>query len=164
MSCNSKPVSRSPTRSNNASGDVPHRRLRDGAGYQGTEQGLPRSAACADRWPQLNNVDPASHDRLSQYSAYGYLEQWGASRIATKTYAAFKEHVDDRMSQVCSNAKAADITIYTVAFNVSDSATLDLLTACASQPPYAYTAETADELVAAFKQIASSLSHLRLAK
>lgn len=68
------------------------------------------------------------------------------------------------MSQVCSNAKAADITIYTVAFNVSDSATLDLLTACASQPPYAYTAETADELVAAFKQIASSLSHLRLAK
>lgn len=112
----------------------------------------------------VNNVDPASHDRLSQYSAYGYLEQWFASRIPTLSYAGFKEHVDDRMSQICANAKASDITIYTVAFNVSDSTTLDLLTACATQPPYAYTAETAEELVEAFKQIASSLSHLRLAK
>ena len=112
----------------------------------------------------VNNVDPAPHDSMSDYSAYGFLQQWGASRVAEQTYEGFKEHADQRMSEVCTNAKAAGVTIYTVAFNVSNQTTLDLLSNCASQPPYAYTADTADELIEAFRLIAGSLSELRLSR
>lgn len=114
----------------------------------------------------INNVDPQDPDfsHLSHFSAYGYLQQWGQHRIPVKTYAAFKEHADSRLQEVCANAKAAGITVYTVAFNITEDVTLNMLRDCASQPPYAYSAATASELVTAFKSIASKLSELRLTR
>ncbi|MGQ0673937.1 MAG: pilus assembly protein TadG-related protein [Hyphomicrobium sp.] len=113
----------------------------------------------------VNNVDPAPDvDRLSHYSAYGYLQQWGTNRIATKTYAGFKDYADGRLQQVCTHAKSAGISIYTVAFGITDQTTLDLLEGCATEPVYAYTASTAADLVQAFRDIAVSLTDLRLSK
>lgn len=113
----------------------------------------------------VNNVDPnPEFDYLSEYSAYGYLQQWGTNRIAAKTYAGFRSYADERLAQTCSNAKAAGIQIYTVAFGITDAATLQLLEDCATAPPYAYTASTSSDLIAAFQKVAQKLSKLRLAK
>jgi hypothetical protein len=114
----------------------------------------------------INNVDPASPEfgPLSEYSAYGYLQQWNHNRVADKTYAGFKAYADGRLAQVCSNAKAAGVQIYTVAFGVTDGATLDLLRDCATAPPYAYTASTSNDLIAAFQKVAGDLTKLRLSK
>ena len=113
----------------------------------------------------VNNVDPAPEfDLRSEYSAYGYLQQWGWNRIADKSYAGFKAYTDGRLTQACANAKAEGITIYTVAFGITDETTLEVLEACATAPPYAYTASTATDLVQAFKKVASALSQLRLSK
>jgi hypothetical protein len=101
---------------------------------------------------------------LSHYSAYGFLEQVGESRLADKTFAGFKAHTDQRLLEVCQNAKAEGITIYTVAFGITDDATLDLLRSCATAPPMAYTADTAAELVSAFRNVASHLTPLRLSR
>lgn len=109
----------------------------------------------------INNVDPDPDWTLSHMSAYGMLHM---GRIQPATYAGFKDYADQRMLQTCSNAKATGIEIYTVAFNVSDSATLSLLSSCATKPPYAFTASTADELVQAFGAIAQSLTQLRIAE
>ena len=113
----------------------------------------------------VNNVDPwPLSPLLSQYSAYGYLQQWVQSRIAPKTYVGFKQHADARLAEVCKNAKAEDIKIYTVAFGVTDAATLGTLRDCATAPPYAYSAQSSADLIAAFQQVARSLTALRLAK
>jgi Flp pilus assembly protein TadG len=113
----------------------------------------------------VNNVDPAPEfSMLSEFSAYGYLQQWGWNRIPDKTYAGFKTYTDGRLAQLCANAKAEGISVYTVAFGITDETTLDILESCATAPPYAYTASTASDLVQAFKEVASALSQLRLSK
>jgi hypothetical protein len=112
-----------------------------------------------------NNID--AHPMapvLSDYSAYGFLEQWGESRLTDKTYAGFKAHADARLVQVCQNAKAEGITIYTVAFGITDNETLDILRDCATAPPYAYTATTANDLVSVFQKVAARLTSLRLSR
>ncbi len=101
---------------------------------------------------------------LSEFSAYGYLHEWNQTLIKPTTYEGFKEHADKRLGLICANAKAEDITVYTISFNVSDQSTLDLMSACATQKTYAYTANTSEDLVASFQDIASSLSELRLAQ
>jgi Flp pilus assembly protein TadG len=111
----------------------------------------------------INNINPVQDfGHLSEYSSYGYLQQWGENRIATKTYAAFKAYADQRLGLACANAKAAGIQIYTVAFGITEPDTLQLLRDCATAPPYAYTAATSTELVEAFRGVASQLSKLRL--
>ncbi len=113
----------------------------------------------------VNNVNPVPlFGHLSEYSAYGYLEQWSSNRIADKTYQGFKDYADGRLSEVCTNAKNAGVQIYTVAFGITDDDTLALLRDCATAPPYAYTATTSGDLIQAFQQVATSLSKLRLAK
>ena len=67
-----------------------------------------------------------------------------------------------RLQKVCENAKLAGIAFYTVAFGVTDDATRNLLSEWATEPPYAYAAETASDLIGAFQKIASRLSELRL--
>lgn len=113
----------------------------------------------------VNNVDPnPEFSHLSEYSAYGYLQQWSTNRIADKTYAGFKEYADGRLELACANAKAEGIQIYTVAFGITDPDTLRTLEACATAPPYAYTASTSDDLIVAFRKVAQKLSMLRLSK
>jgi hypothetical protein len=55
-----------------------------------------------------------------------------------------------------------NIEIYTVAFNVSDDTTQQLLQADVSKPPYAYNTSTATKLVDASRSICKTLSDLRL--
>lgn len=110
----------------------------------------------------VNNIDPTNDSTLlSHWSTYGYLT---GGRVQPLTYDGFREHVNSRMQTACEKAKEQNIQLYTVAFNVTDEATLDLLRQCATKPPYAYSASTASELVEAFRNIGKSLTELRLSK
>lgn len=110
----------------------------------------------------VNNIDPTNDSSLlSHYSTYGYLAH---GRVQPMSYDGFRTYTNQRMQKACEFAKAENIQIYTVAFNVTDEATLTLLRDCATKPPYAYSASTASELVDAFRSIGTSLTELRLSR
>lgn len=110
----------------------------------------------------VNNLNPSLDGTIgSEWSSYSYLYDY---RIEPATYAGFRDHINARMLRACELAKAQNIEVYTVLFNVNDATTMNLLKQCASKPPYAYNASTTTELVDAFQSIGKSLSDLRLSK
>ncbi|MEZ5776144.1 MAG: pilus assembly protein [Hyphomicrobiaceae bacterium] len=109
-------------------------------------------------WAAEQNPDV----NFTDYTAYGYLQyNW---RIFPQTYSNYKDYLDSRLLQACTNAKAAGVTIYTITFGVLDAETQQLYENCASKPPYHYDADTTAELVSAFNQIAGELTALRIAQ
>lgn len=64
----------------------------------------------------------------------------------------------------CDEAKAQGIEVYSIAYRLTDAATLQLLKDCASDPAHAFSADNAADLMAQFDNIGSSLSELRLAQ
>jgi hypothetical protein len=72
--------------------------------------------------------------------------------------------MNERTREACANAKSDGITIYTIAFDLDNSVTRDLLRDCASAPEMAFTPNDGSELIAAFQGIAEELSNLRIAK
>jgi hypothetical protein len=58
---------------------------------------------------------------------------------------------------LCTNIKNRGIQIYTVAYEVTDAATLTLLRNCASGPDFAFDARSATALADSFRQIGLSL-------
>ena len=67
-------------------------------------------------------------------------------------------------AELCTNIKGAGIEIFTVAFNVVDVATRDMLQACATSEPHYYNASGVTGLEAAFAQIGQSITAVRLAR
>ncbi len=65
---------------------------------------------------------------------------------------------------ICESMKAEHITIYTVAFQVSDGGALSMLSECATNPINAYNADNASELEQAFELIGGAIVALRLTK
>ena len=82
----------------------------------------------------------------------------------------FQEAMDEHMIETCGNAKAKDITIYTIAFAVSDNKTKQMMQNCASYEGGAgsrklyYDAGSNAELAAAFQSITESIQALRISK
>ena len=74
-----------------------------------------------------------------------------------------KADADARTAQLCDAVKASEVTIYTIAFQVDDGATRNLLQDCASSSSNFFRARNAQELVAAFDAIGDSLKGLRVA-
>lgn len=66
------------------------------------------------------------------------------------------------MAETCAAIKAAKITVYTVAFNVTDQAAKDRLTACASSASQFFDAPSASELKAAFEAIGKAMAAIYL--
>lgn len=73
---------------------------------------------------------------------------------------------NDLTSTICKNMKkpSVDIEIYTIAFQVTDATIKNILQTCASKPNFYYNASDNTQLVAAFDDIARSLTTLRLEK
>jgi Flp pilus assembly protein TadG len=69
--------------------------------------------------------------------------------------------IDARTKKACENAKAADITIYTVLVMQGSQS---LLQACATDSKKYFYLQSADGLVSAFNQIGTDLSNLRVSK
>jgi len=69
--------------------------------------------------------------------------------------------IDSRTEKVCTNAKAANIKVYTVRV-IDGNATL--LRGCATKPEMFYDVDDASELNSVFASIAQNLANLRIAK
>jgi Mg-chelatase subunit ChlD len=69
--------------------------------------------------------------------------------------------IDARMSAACTNAKAANIKIYTVRVIDGDAT---LLRNCATKPSMYYNVQQADQLNGVFSSIAQNLANLRIAR
>lgn len=69
----------------------------------------------------------------------------------------------DDFDALCSGAKAAGVTIYTVGFDLNDATALSHLESCASSPGAFYDAKTGAQLKDAFRDIAGKLGNLRVA-
>jgi len=66
-------------------------------------------------------------------------------------------------AQICTNMKAAGVTVYTVGFEVANgSQAQQVLNQCASSSGHAYNASSGAELRDAFRDIATAISLLRL--
>ena len=68
------------------------------------------------------------------------------------------------VEDICDEAKDAGIEVYTVAFDLDDEDTKDMLKDCATDESYYYDAEDADDLQAAFNSIGRELSELAIAR
>ena len=63
---------------------------------------------------------------------------------------------------ICDAAKADDVEIYTIALQITNTDTLQLMEDCASSPAQAFDAQNEAELIRTFENIGRELSRLRL--
>jgi Flp pilus assembly protein TadG len=124
-----------------------------------------------------DNANPVTG---SYYSAYGYFNNADTSTPKSPTsrlpsYVASpttstnaRAAIDALTTEACTNAKAAGIKVYTVAFSVLndpiDSAGQTLMQNCASQTSNYFLASDSTALNTAFGNIAQGIGQLRLTK
>lgn len=112
----------------------------------------------------------------SLYFAAGYFQNANQTSANPRMPPAPNQNVSDSNSArnaldaltatACTNAKAANISIYTIGFSIPsdpiDSAGQSLLKNCATSPSQAFIANNSNDLIAAFQKIQSSIGSLRL--
>jgi Flp pilus assembly protein TadG len=103
-----------------------------------------------------------SNQNLSRYTAFGYAAK---GRIGTTyTQTGFRNQLNTKLETACTNAKAAGMKIYTIAFRLeSDATTTSLLAACSSGTEFAFKASDGSGLKSAFKAIGRQITQLRVA-
>ncbi len=79
-------------------------------------------------------------------------------------YSKTASQIDDRQAILCTNAKAAGITIYTIQVNTGHDATQAVMRNCASGPNNFYLITDPKETLSVFTSIGTSLAKLRVAK
>lgn len=97
----------------------------------------------------------------SQYTGYGYASE---GRLGTTSRSAAQAQLNQRLADTCENIKATGIVVYTIVFQLSDTDTLDLFRACASDPAKFFNSPGDEQLRAAFRSIGAELSNLRIAE
>ena len=106
---------------------------------------------CAGADPDGENTYNTNSTFLkSEYSAWGYISR---GHLGTTSTSMVIQKMNERTALACTNIKAAGIKIYTIAFQVTDTATLQMLTNCANEPAMAYQSSSTSGLTAAFKAI-----------
>jgi Flp pilus assembly protein TadG len=114
-----------------------------------------------------NTFSDMNENNNSMYGGLGYGWQNIMNNASSTSGRTTK--MNARLSALCTNMKAAGITIYTIGVeDVDDS----LLTGCASQDPDStdpnkklyYKAESVGQMVAVFQSVAGSITDLRVSK
>ncbi len=109
-----------------------------------------------------NTYSAASNHNKSRYGAFGYgvKERLGTTHTST----AYSDAMDVKLTSACTNAKASNITVYTVAFGDGVGAgTLSLLSSCATDTDKAFVAASGNALIKAFEDIGKDIARLRVA-
>jgi Flp pilus assembly protein TadG len=115
----------------------------------------------------MNAWGEARNHNLSVYSAFGY---YGNNRLGTGAVdkATARALMDAKTKEACTNAKAAGVTVYTVAFSVPTEEIDDpgkaLLKSCATADSTALSASNSNDIVTVFQKIADDLGNLRLTR
>lgn len=90
---------------------------------------------------------------------------WGQASSAVDGYEAINAATANPLTrELCDLIKADDIEIATVAFEVSDSETLDMLRDCASSAAQFYDAQNASEFEQAFQEIGRGQNEIRIVR
>ena len=63
---------------------------------------------------------------------------------------------------MCTNVKESEIDVYTIAYDITDNATKNLMRNCATENNMYFDASNAAELNAAFEEIGRNLIRVRL--
>lgn len=113
----------------------------------------------------------------SLYFAAGYFKNANNTTAKPRLTTAYqnanlsdgdtaRKALDALTAEACANAKAVNISIYTIGFSIPsdpiDAAGQKLLKTCASADNQYFLANTSDDLIAAFQQIQASIGALRL--
>ncbi len=104
-------------------------------------------------------TDNGSNNR-SNYDGYGFIWQ-GRTGTTSNNSGTRTDAIDDRLSLLCTNMKAAGIVIYTVRVEVKTGSS-SLLQGCATTPDKFYDVQSAGNLTAVFSAIAGSIQNLRI--
>lgn len=104
-----------------------------------------------------NNEGPVKSD----YTAYGYLRN---GRLPSDWFNKGEEYLNQRMRLACQNVKATGIKVMTILFREMDTATVNIMRDCASDPKFAFLASNEADLRRSFEEIAGEISKLRLTK
>lgn len=117
-------------------------------------------------WQSLKSTSPLNAP--AKLSGYGYQDVIILLSDGENTMNRFDGNgsshstaVDDRMSKVCTAAKADGVIIYTV---LVISGTESVLRDCASSADNYFNASTADQIITSFGAIGDKLSALRIAQ
>jgi Flp pilus assembly protein TadG len=104
-----------------------------------------------------SNVVPSDAD----YTAYGRLAE---GRVGTTDNTTARNTINTRMSELCTAMKTKGIIIYTIVVEVGNTATQNLYRGCATKPEFFFMAPQAEDLTIIFREIATQLTNLRLAR
>lgn len=102
-----------------------------------------------------------SNENMSEYTVYGYAKN-GRLRAPTSNTGRLVEAMNEKTATACTNAKAQDIVIYTIAVGVRDQTTINMLANCASSRSRAFSIDDGDALTAVFEAIAGEINKLRI--
>ena len=115
-----------------------------------------------------SNKYPGSHDNDfkatwpgADYTSYGRLSE---GRLGTTSNGAAKTEINNRMLELCTAMKAQGIVIYTITFQLGDTATQQLYRDCATNEEFYFNSPSNADLQQVFVHIADELSSLRLAE
>ncbi|MCL4673103.1 MAG: TadE/TadG family protein [Sphingomonadaceae bacterium] len=103
----------------------------------------------------LMEPGPSVYGTLGNFSIDGRFFGFGPFTNNTQL-AAFQ---NPRLAAICEQAKNKNITVWTITFGLAQN---QWTRACATGPQRAYEASSSAALVAAFRQIATSIAELRL--
>ena len=119
----------------------------------------------------------SSHPSASDYTAYGRWNETGSNAKAIfdsapgyvrddgSTDNSTRGKLNRRIHDLCNEAKAQGIVVYTVVFTSSvGQDTRDMYRSCASDPGKYWYAPNQDALNTAFAQVGSDLSRLRITR
>lgn len=109
-----------------------------------------------------NYYNYQNNQNLSIYASQGYASK---GRMGNSySFNAYTSHLNAKTLEACTNAKAAGITVYTVAFRLEgDANTTALLRSCASGPDQAFIASNGSALIQSFRNIGKEISAVRVA-
>ncbi|MEQ1887669.1 MAG: TadE/TadG family type IV pilus assembly protein [Alphaproteobacteria bacterium] len=108
-----------------------------------------------------NTIQGGNNHNLSAFTAYGFLAK---QRLGTNNESTAVTRLDQKTARLCTNVKAAGIRVYTIAFQVSDTTTLNLLRDCATAPENFFPSSSGAALSTAFRAIATELASLRISR
>jgi Flp pilus assembly protein TadG len=117
-----------------------------------------------------NTITDSGNSDDSYYSGSGYIWQGrvikaNGSPLTSGTGSTRTAALDDRLSKLCANMKAAGvgIEIYTVRVEVNSGSSA-VLQNCASGADHFFDVQSASELNSVFQSIANQIANLHLAK
>jgi hypothetical protein len=119
-------------------------------------------------WQTMTDGDPMNSGALPQYTSQILIilsdglntqDRW------TGNGSSEDSGTDARMTKVCTNAKAASITIYAVFVDIGGTqGNSSVLSNCATDANHYFDLTSASQITTAFNEIATQITQLRVAK